>query len=466
MSRYFLLTAVVLLEGCVVGPKYQEPNPNAPSKFASKVSGAVPAAVEEGWWKKLNDAQLNGLIRDVEAQNFDLKAAEARLKEARALWRQARLDLFPTVTSEAGYTNSRVSKAKSFTGKASSSELYEVALDATWELDFFGRVRQEVRAARANEESLAAERDALLIDLRSEVAINYLLVRGGQAQLDVARQNAENQADSLRVAEASLNGGRGTQLDVARARAQWNSTLATIPQFQISIDQSIHRIAVLCGTAPSTLRPKLDAARPLPQTPSRVALANPAEVIRHRPDIRAVERNLAAATARIGVATADLFPRVTFNGTFGLQGQTLSALTKAGNGSYDFGPHLSWAAFNLGRVRAQIAAENARAEGVLDRYQQTVLQALEEAENALTSYDRERQRLGYLREAAKSAEEAAKLARERFKDGVATFLDVLEAERVALIAQNDAVASQTRVATAWVSVYKAMGGGWGSGSGK
>lgn len=461
MSRYLLLPCA-LLAGCVVGPRYQEPNPDAPGHFASKTAGSVSASVDADWWRKLNDSQLNSLIGQADSQNLDLKVAEARIKEARALYRQARFDLFPTVTSEAGYTNSRASKARSVTGKAASSELYEGALDATWELDFFGRVRRSIKAARATEEAVAAERDALLIDLRAEVATNYLLLRGAQAGLDVARQNATNQADSLRVAEASLNGGRGTQLDVARARAQWNSTLATVPQFQTTIDQAIHRVAVLCGVAPSSLRTKLEFAKPLPQPPSRIALSKPAEVLRHRPDIRVAERNLAAATERVGIATADLFPRVTFNGSIGLEGQTLSGVGQAGNGAYSFGPRLTWAALDLGRVKQQIAAAGARAEGALSQYQQTVLQALEEAENALTAYERERQRLQYLREAAKSAEEAAKLARERYKDGVASFLDVLEAERAALVAQSDVVASQTRVATAWVSIYKAMGGGWGT----
>ena len=459
MYRHFVLLAA-LLTGCVVGPRYQEPAANAPSSFASKTAGSTSDGVASAWWKRLNDSQLNALVAQAESQNLDLKVAEARLKEARALWRQAKFDLIPTVTSDASYTNSRVSKAKSPFGHAASTELHEVGLDATWELDFFGRVKRSVDAARATEEGVAAERDALLIDLRSEVALNYLLVRGGQAQLGVAQENAKNQADSLRVAEASLKGGRGTQLDVARANAQWNSTLATMPQLQNGVDQAIHRIGVLCGVAPSELRSKLAEVKPLPGTPSSISLAKPAEVLRHRPDIRVAERNLAAATARVGVATADLFPRVTFNGSIGIESQTLSTIGKAGDGAYSFGPRLSWAAFNLGRVKQQIAAAGARADAALATYQKTVLEALEEVENALTSYERERQRLAYLRESSKSAEEAAKLARERYKDGVASFLDVLEAERVALVSQSDVVASQTKVATAWVAVYKSLGGGW------
>lgn len=462
MSRSLLLSCA-LLTGCVVGPHYSAPKTGAPAHFASKTDAAVAKSPENRWWKRLRDSQLNGLIVQAEEQNRDLKAAAARLKEARALWREARFALLPTVTSEAGYTNSQISKAQSITGTGGSTELYEAALDASWELDFWGRVRRSIVAAKATEEAVAAQRDAVLIDLRAEVAMNYLLLRGAQAQLDVARQNATNQADSLHVAEASLNGGRGTQLDVARARALWNSTLATIPQLQSTIEQTIHRVAVLCGSTPSAMRPRLEGAKGMPSTPSSISLSRPSEVLRHRPDIRVAERNLAAVTERVGIAVADLFPRVTFNGSVGVQASTIRGFGQGGIGASSFGPHLTWPAFDLARVRQEVVAAGARAEAALAQYQQTVLQALEETENALTAYDRERQRLGYLKEATKAAEEAANLARERYKDGVANFLDVLDAERVALSAQNDVVASQTRVATAWVSVYKAMGAGWGDG---
>ena len=462
MSRFFLALCAVLT-GCVVGPRYSQPNAGAPAKFASKTDSAVSKAAENQWWKRFHDSELNSLIAQAEAQNRDLKAAAARLKEARALWREARFDLVPTVTTDAGYTDNKISKALSVSGLAKNSQLYEGAIDASWELDFWGRVRRSVLAAKETEEAVTAQRDALLIDLRAEVAMNYLLLRGAQAQLEVARQNATNQEDSLHVAEASLKGGRGTELDVARARALWNATLATIPQLQTTIDQTIHRIAVLSGSAPSSLRPKLEVARALPGTPSSISLSNPAEVLRHRPDVRVAERNLAAATERIGIAMADLFPRVTFSGSIGLQARTVKGLSQGGAEAFSFGPHITWAALDLGRVRQQVAAAGARAETALAQYEQTVLLALEETENALTAYDRERQRLQYLRESTRAAEEAATLARERYKDGVANFLEVLDAERVALNAQNDSVASQTRVATAWVSVYKAMGGGWGEG---
>jgi multidrug efflux system outer membrane protein len=333
--------------------------------------------------------------------------------------------------------------------------------DADYELDLFGRVRNSVKAAKATSAAAEANVQDLLITLQAEVTINYLELRGAQAQLNVAQENAGNQSEALRIAEASLKGGRGTQLDVARANALLNATQAQIPTYEESVAKAIHRIAVLCGRNPSELRSQLQKALKQPAVPASVAIAKPAELLRLRPDIRIAENALAAATARVGIATADLFPRVTFGGRLNLEGQTLASLNQYGSPAYSFGPRLSWAFLNLGRVRQQIKAAGHRADAALATYEQTVLLALEEVENALTSYDRERQRLRHLEASAASAREAATLARQRYQDGVADFLTVLDAERVALAAQNDIVLSRTRATAAWVRIHKAMGGGEG-----
>lgn len=461
--RHLLCLSPLLVSGCVVGPDYVEPATEVPAQFGSQPSGATESSVDGQWWRRFKDPQLDSLIAQAEARNRDLKVAAARLSEARALWRSARLELIPRINTTGGYTSIQNSNAGPFMNEAQHYDLYDVGLDATWELDLFGRVRQAMRAAKASQEGVEAEHDALLIALRAEVAANYLMLRGAQAQLDVAESNSENQAESLRIAEASLEGGRGNQLDVARAKAQWNATRASVPQLQASIDGSAHRIAVLCGQAPSALRDSLRKPKALPATPAKVVVLKPAEVLRQRPDIRVAERQLASSTAQIGVVTADLFPRVTFNGSIGLEAGELHRLGSTGSSVHNFGPRLSWAALDLGRVRQQIKAADARAEASLANYEQTVLLALEEAETALSAYDREILRLRFLRESAKAAEEAVKLARQRYKDGVSDFLETLDAERVALAAQNDVVLSQTKAAVAWVTVYKAMGGGWNTG---
>ena len=461
VNRHLALLLSGLFSSCTVGPKFKKPEPEMPADFASRASAGKSDAIDSAWWRKLNDSTLNNLIEQVSAQNRDFAVAQSRLSEARALWREARFDYAPTVTSSGSYDNTRNGQTAFGAGfRGRDFELYRAGLDADWELDFFGRVRNSVKSARATGDVFAADRDALLLTLRAEVALNYLELRGAQAQLAVARENAQVQSDSLGIAEASLKGGRGTQLDVARAKAQWNATLAQIPVHEEAIAQSIHRLAVLNGVAPTAYRKSLAGTKPQPRSPQSISIPAPKELLRRRPDIRSAEFALESETARVGVAVADLFPRVTFNGRINVEGATLSSLSQSGADAFSFGPRLSWAAFNLGRVRQQIAAAGFRADAALSQYEQTVLLALEEAENALTSYDRERVRLRHLEAAAAAAQEAAGLARQRYQDGIADFLAVLDAQRVALAAQNEIVVSRTRVAAAWVRIYKAMGGGW------
>lgn len=460
IKSLLLITCVV--SSCNVGPRFVKPQPKMPDDFASRANAAHAAEVDATWWRKLNDSTLNELVAQADAQNKDIAAARSRLLEARALWRESSFNYAPTVTFGSAYDSVR-NGATSFSGlRTRDFELYRTGFDADWELDFFGRIRNSVKAAKANSSAMDANLHDLLISLQSEIAINYLELRGAQAQLTVANENAGNQSDAMHIAEASLKGGRGTQLDVARANALWNATLAQIPTHQENIARSIHRIAVLCGQNPSELRPRLQSIKKQPAAPARIGIVKPEELLRRRPDIRVAEDILAAETARIGVAVADLFPRVTFSGRIDLEASTLGSLTGRNSDGFTLGPRITWAAFNLGRVRQQIAAAGRRADAALARYEQTVLLALEEAENALTSYDRERIRLHHLEASAASAREAATLARKRYQDGIADFLTVLDAERVALNAQNDIALSRTRVATAWVRIYKAMGGGWKS----
>jgi len=284
-------------------------------------------------------------------------------------------------------------------------------------------------------------------------------MRGEQNQLAVARENAQNQQETLDLTVSKFNAGRATELDTARARAQLNATLAAIPPLEAAIKHSIYRLAVLAGQQPSALDSAL-AAAPMPTLPGLVDIGSPADLLRRRPDIRAAERGLAAATARIGVNIADLFPRVTFNGNLGLSAQHLSGLGQAGTDVYSFGPQITWAALDLGHIRARILAARARADAQLAIYEKTVLTALEETEDALVDFGREQARRDYLRESARAAGEAMGLARQRYESGVADFLPVLDAERTQLDIQAQLAQSETRTATSLVAIYKALGGGW------
>lgn len=455
-----LYLSLIVLAGCAVGPNYKPPETTVgPSFTRASQPGASTNAPIVRWWRSFGDETLNQLVDTAVAANTDLRIATANLREARALHRLANFDLGPTVTANAAYENRRNS-ALVARGTDRTLEIYDVGFDAIWELDIFGGVRRSSQAARAQAQAAEAVRRDVLISVIAEVVRNYFELRGTQNQLDVARRNATNQAETVQITQARLDGGRGTQFDVARARAQLNSTLAIIPPLEAQIARVIHRLSVLTGQQPGALLEMLNEPAPLPNAPELVALGDPTELLRRRPDVRVAERDLAAATARIGVATADLFPRVTFIGRIGFQAETFSGLTQNGGDTWSFGPRITWAALDIGRVQARIKVAGARADAQLANYERTVLSALEETENALIEWGREQARRDYLRQSALASEEAAGLARQRYDAGAADFLNVLDAERVLLEGQNQLAASQTRAATALVAVYKALGAGW------
>lgn len=452
-----------LIAGCAaVGPDYRAPEHPAQAGFVNAGEPAFETGrINVEWWKQFNEPMLNRLMEAALAGSPDLRVATARLREARGLLVETRFDRYPTVTSSAAYTNERRSRVTVPSGADRDLDLYSVGFDAAWELDFFGRVRREVEARGADLESAEASRRDVAVSLVAEVARNYFELRGSQKRLEVALQNASNQLQTLNLTEVLLDGGRGNALDVARAEAQYDATLATIPPLQTAVKNAMHRIAVLTGRAPTAWASELDNPSPMPALPSVIAIDTPADLLRRRPDIRAAERNLAAATARIGVAVADLFPRVTLFGGLGLEAGSLSSLGNGGAGTWSIGPSIVWlAAFDLGRVRARIEQAQARSVGTLATYERTVLAALEDTENALVSFSRERIRQERLAKRERASTRAAELSRIRFQEGVASFIDVLDAERVKLEAQDQLVVSETASATALVALYKALGGGW------
>jgi multidrug efflux pump len=452
---------VALLSGCIVGPNYQTPQMPVPDAFTNQAQqGVSTEGVETLWWRGFQDARLNQLVELAVAQNHDVRLATARLREARALLSETTFERYPIVTSQASYTRQRLSKALTTPGADRDVELYDARFDATWELDFFGGVRHSIEASSADVGAAEANRRDVIVSLLAEVARNYFELRGTQNQLAVARQNAENQRQSLALTMALLQGGRGTELDTSRAEAQLNATLASIPPLETAIKAAMYRLGVLIGRQPTALEPELSAPRPLPGLPTLVALGKPDDLLRRRPDIRVTERTLAAATARVGVATADLFPRVTLAGNIGLQAGSFLGFGQGGSDRFSVGPGIFWAAFDLGRVRARINAADARTEAALAQYEQRILLALEETENALVDFNRQQARRDLLRASARASEKAMGLARQRYQAGVTDFLTVLDAERTLLAAQDQLADSETRTATALVTVYKALGGGW------
>ena len=459
-----VLMSSLILAACAVGPDYRKPEVATPDSFVG-VDGAQfsTADMEREFWKAFNDEQLNAMIEQALAANHDIRIATARLREARALRGETRLDLAPTVQGSAGYTKARASDrqlAPAPTTTDREQDFYDSGFDAFWELDFFGRVRRQVEASSAEVQSAEAGVYATQVSVTAEVARNYFELRGAQDQLAVARRNADNQGETVRITQARLDAGRGTQLDASRAQAQLSATLATIPDLEAAVTRSMLRLGVLTGQAPEALMPQLSTAKALPTLPVAHDIGTPEQLLRRRPDIRVAERDLAASTAEIGVAVGDLFPRITFLGHWGFDAVNNGDLGNSGSETYSFGPSISWAAFDLGRVRQRIKQREAATDRALAKYQQTVLQALEETDASLTAYSKAIVKQQHLQASATASLEAAKLARARYESGVADFLAVLDAERSALAAEDQLARSETQTATALLATYKALGGGF------
>jgi outer membrane protein, multidrug efflux system len=451
------LTAV--LSGCAVGPNYHRPTTPVAGQFRpSDIYSRAPA--QTAFWRQFDDPVLNRMVSDALTANYDLRIALGRLVQARALRNESRFDLAPTVTAAAGYSKQRVPAVEDPFGGPYITKLYDAGFDATWELDFFGGVRRGIQARNAELEAEVANLHDAQVSVIAEVARNYFELRGEQSELAVARANVKNQQQVLALAQAELAAGSGTDLDVARAQSQLSTTLSTIGPLQAAISRSIHRLSVLTGREPDALSDILSSPHDLPPLPPIVPVGTPEELLRRRPDIRAAERNLAASTALVGVAISNLFPKVTFTGSFGYAAAEPAAFGSSASRSYIIGPGITWAAFDLGRVRAQIAGARAGAVIALDEYHQTVLNALEETEDALVTEARDRDQLLHAQDAARESAIAARLAEIRYKGGMVDFLSVLDAERTELQTEDALARSRTDTATSLIAVYKALGGGW------
>ena len=466
MLKRFIVTplAAAVLSACAVGPDYQAPETRSAEKFDGI---EATYSTQEGvahFWDTFADTTLERLVGEATRSNYDVRIALSRVAEARALRRDTAFDLAPSINAGGGYTKTKFAQDQAIAGTPRHNELYDAGFDAFWELDFFGRVRRGLEASNAELGAVeAAERDALVI-VTAEVTRSYFELRGFQQQLDVARRNVVNQQSTLDLADARLEAGSGTEFDTARAQAQLSATLGTIGPLEAAVARSIHRLSVLVGREPGALRAELAPTQNLPALPGIVPVGDPAGLLRRRPDIRVAERQLAGATARIGVAVADLFPRVTFTGSAGYVSATSSGLGDAGSEAYTIAPGISWAIFDLGHVQARIAASRARQEGALLQYEKTVLNALEETENSLVTHARARDRLVHDEAAFKASSTAAGLARVRYENGASDFLQVLDAERTLLESEDRLARSRTEAATSLIAVYKALGGGWQAGS--
>ncbi len=455
-----LLSLVQLLLGCAkVGPDHLEPTMDLPSSWQSGIGGGLttrqpdPELLAE-WWTTLGDPLLAELVLQAVAGNLDLQQARARLAEARAGRDLTSAALFPTIDFSGSVTRAR--------SGGSDATRYSTGFDAVWELDLFGGIRRSVEAAEA---AAAAGREDLrdvLVTLAAEVALNYIDFRTFQARLAIAYQNLDAQEQTYALTEARYRSGLTSELALQQARYLVYGTRAQIPNLETGLARTANLLAVLLGRPPGSLDGKLEALEPLPELPASVAVGIPADILRRRPDIRRAERDLAAQTARVGAAEAELYPSFTLGGSIGLDALSAGNLFSSDSRSSSFGPRINLPIFTGGAIRSNIRIQSARQESALIEYRSTVLTALQEVEDVLTAYAREQERNLSLRQSLEAAREASILAEIQFQAGLVNFTEVLIA-RGSLLSFEDQLAQSTGTMTLnLIRLYKALGGGWAS----
>jgi NodT family efflux transporter outer membrane factor (OMF) lipoprotein len=473
-SQIFLAGAALALlpfQGCMVGPNYQPPKTTAPTQWNAPMVGGETNLEPSiaSWWKNFHDPQLDSLIERAVSSNHDLQIAGARVREARALYRISSSELWPTLDAGGSYARQRQSKNQPLLGSLPlpsgipfDNNVYQAGFDASWEIDVFGGNRRAVEAGKAELAAAEFGRRNVLVTLLGEVARNYVELRGCQRRLEIATNNLKTQEEALALTQDRFNKGLTSDLDVQQATTLLANTRAVVPILETGIQDYIHRLGVLMGQPPEALVAELSEHAPIPSAPPEVPVGLPSELLRRRPDIQLAERQLAASTARIGVATADLFPKFSLTGIAGYEGTSASDWFSGGSKFWSLGPTVQWRVFDAGRIRANIRVQNARQEQALASYEQTVLLSFEDVENSLVAYAKEQIRRRSLEEAVTSSEDSLHLANQLYSNGLASFINVLDAERSLYQAQDALVQSDKAVTQDLISIYKALGGGWES----
>jgi NodT family efflux transporter outer membrane factor (OMF) lipoprotein len=490
MPALFAVALAMVLAGCTVGPNFVRPIPQTPAHWSRPPATPRPidnpresTTTEETadlrrWWADFNDPMLSSLIEHSMALNLDLRAAVLRIDEARAQRGVAAASLWPSVSGNASYTRTRISETTA-TGSLFSTvgsvktpgtagvnfpnpyNQYQLGADISWEVDLVGRVRRSVEVADANIEETVEDQHAALVALLGDVAQSYIELRGAQLRKATAEQSIATTSELLELARKRRAAGLTSEVDVVEATAQMTATRAQWPAIDLAITQAINQLSRLLGREPEGLRAELDTAAPIPPLPAMVPIGFPADLARRRPDIRKAEASLHAATADIGVAVAGLFPRITFTGSGGFQSETVVKLMHWASRFVSIGPTLELPMFDLGRWKT-VRVKDVRAKEAAVAYAATVLNALHEVENARAAYGADQDRRAWLDSTVAQNRDAWQLARQRYDGGVASFIEVLDAERTLQQNQLSLAESRTAVGNDLVRLYRALGGGWES----
>jgi outer membrane protein, multidrug efflux system len=472
------------LAGCVVGPNFVKPKPSVPAQWSSTAAangtaGAARVSSERAqtvaWWSSFNDSTLTSLVQQSAAQNLDIKEAVLRIEEAQAQTAVVAGGLWPDVSANASWARQRLS-ANTPNGAifglhfpdlppslVNPYNQYQLGLGASWTLDLFGTERRSIEAANAQMQAAVEGAHAALLSMVSDVAATYIDLRGAQLRRTILERSLATQRDLLQLTRDRRNAGLTSDLDVENALAEVGTTQAEVPVADRQITVDINELSELMARAPEALRAELERAQPVPPAPPMVPIGLPSDLARRRPDVREAEANLHAATAEIGVAVANYFPQLTLTAAGGFQSEGLSQLVETASHFGSFGPAIQLPIFEGGRLHAQVRLQKVKAQEAAVAYAQTVLTALHQVENALAAYGADQARRASLQMAATASRDARLLARQRYESGVASFIDVLDAERTEEENELSLADATTAVSTDLVQLYRALGGGWESG---
>ncbi len=456
---FLAMSMIMFLFGCSpVGPNYEPPVNKLSENWHTDMENGInnkeiDPNVLAGWWTTINDPILTNLIVHAKENNLDIKRAYARIRESRARRNMTITSLYPSVNLSGSLTSTITEDDRS------ANDLYSAGLDASWEMDIFGGTRRSIEAVNADLQSVQEDLHNVLVSLTAEVALNYIDIRTYQARLTAVEESINAQTETYQLTtwryEAELN----DELAVQQAQYNLESSRSQIPALRAGLKQLMNSLAVLLGEEPGKIDDEVIIPEPIPSAPNNITIGVPVDIIRQRPDIRSAERSLAAQTARIGVAKASLYPSFTLNGSFGLSADSFSDISSA-PWTLSGGPRLSLPVFDAGAIRQNIIIQSALTEQLLIQYESTVLNAMNEVENALISYVSEQQKRESLQKAAQSAKSAAELARQKFEAGLTDFSDVLDSQRSVLSFQDQLAQSNGAVISNLIRLYKALGGGW------
>ena len=459
------LSAVFMLSACTtVGPDYSPPDMQTPAAWQNETSAVTSDTQSQEetlarWWTTFKDPVLSSLMERAVEKNLSLKEALSRVRQARIQRGMTYSGRFPSASATGSASRSY---SEDMMGDFTGTDSFRVGLDASWELDIFGGVRRSIEAADADLQATQESYRDILVSLLAEVARNYIEVRSYQSRLSVAESNLKSQEETYNITEWRYQAGLITELDKERAGSNLENTRSQIPSLKSGMEQAKNRIAVLLGSEPGAFDPELDEYSPVPVAPGEIAVGIPADLLRRRPDLRKAERDLAAQSARIGVAEASLYPRITLSGNIGLSALRLADLISDDSMSTGGSSGISWPVYQAGKIMKNVDLQWAAHEQRLIAYKSALLTALEDVENALISYSYDQERRKSLLKESQYAEQAANISRTQYSSGLIDFQSVLDAERTLLSSQDSVAQSDAQIITDLISLYKALGGGWSS----